>query len=73
MLATVNGRAETTESKRVMVLTYGASGLVRDCGVSSVLAIEILRCGRPSIQWNLSVTTTSTMKFITCDLISNVF
>ena len=25
------------------------------------------------IHWNLSVTTTSIMKFITCDLFSNVF
>ena len=25
------------------------------------------------VQWNLSVTTTSMMKFITCDLFSNVF
>ena len=25
------------------------------------------------LQWNLSVTTTSIMKFITCDLLSNVF
>ena len=25
------------------------------------------------IQWNLSVTTTSILKFITCDLFSNVF
>ena len=25
------------------------------------------------IQWNLSVTTTSLMKLITCDLFSNVF
>ena len=25
------------------------------------------------IQWNLSVTTTSIIKFITCDLFSNVF
>ena len=25
------------------------------------------------IQWNLSVTTTSVIKFITCDLFSNVF
>ena len=26
-----------------------------------------------SLQWNLSVTTTSLIKFITCDLFSNVF
>ena len=26
-----------------------------------------------TIQWNLSVTTTSIIKFITCDLFSNVF
>ena len=25
------------------------------------------------VQWNLSVTTTSMIKFITCDLFSNVF
>ena len=25
------------------------------------------------LQWNLSVTTTSIIKFITCDLYSNVF
>ena len=25
------------------------------------------------VQWNLSVTTTSLIKFITCDLFSNVF
>ena len=29
--------------------------------------------GVPFIQWNLSVTTTSLMKLITCDLFSNVF
>ena len=28
---------------------------------------------RVMIQWNLSVTTTSMIKFITCDLFSNVF
>ena len=27
----------------------------------------------PLIQWNLSVTTTSMIKFITCDLFSNAF
>ena len=26
-----------------------------------------------NIEWNLSVTTTSKIKFITCDLLSNVF
>ena len=26
-----------------------------------------------AVQWNLSVTTTSIIKFITCDLFSNVF
>ena len=26
-----------------------------------------------NVQWNLSVATTSIMKFITCDLFSNVF
>ena len=28
---------------------------------------------KPESQWNLSVTTTSKIKFITCDLFSNVF
>ena len=28
---------------------------------------------KPPIQWKLSVTTTSIIKFITCDLFSNVF
>ena len=28
---------------------------------------------RTMIQWNLSVTTTSIIKFITCDLFSSVF
>ena len=28
---------------------------------------------RQSVQWNLSVTTTSIIKFISCDLFSNVF
>ena len=29
--------------------------------------------GKSMIQWNLSITTTSKIKFITCDLFSNVF
>ena len=41
------------------------------------LADRIIECSfwkMSSIaQWNLSVTTTSTIKFITCDLFSNVF
>ena len=38
--------------------------LVKDCSVSSTLAM--------GLQWNLSVTTTPVIKFITSDLFSNV-
>ena len=34
---------------------------------------RLLACREMHIQWNLSVTTTSVIKFITCDLFRNVF
>ena len=34
--------------------------------------VERINC-RYFVQWNLSVLTTSLIKFITCDLFSNVF
>ena len=57
--------------------TYGCLLLV-SC-LNNVLPLSLVRCvqycdilGR-YIQWNLSITTTSMIKFIACDLFSNVF
>ena len=44
--------------------------LQRDCYVERV---SMLWWRHGNIQWNLSVTTTSIIKLITCDLFNNVF
>ena len=41
--------------------------------VTEVIAELIERFSYEVLQWNLSITTTSKIKFITCDLFSNVF
>ena len=46
----------------------GYADVVRWLMISAFLIFRV-----PLLQWNLSVTTTSEIKFITCDLFSNVF
>ena len=75
-----NGQIDNTNSSSTVTMIIHANN--RD-------NTEALQCGHfvtkntgnlwefshkgPLIQWNLSVTTTSVMKFITCDLFSSVF
>ena len=49
-------------------LQIGYADVVRWLMISAFLIFRV-----PLLQWNLSVTTTSEIKFITCDLFSNVF
>ena len=46
---------------------------VYDDDVEHFLTIYALFADDTVVQWNLSVTTTSIIKLITCDLFSNVF
>ena len=59
-----------------MILQDHANRLVQDGNNSIANALELQQsCAKPLIyfiQWNLSVRTTSVMKFITCDLFSYV-
>ena len=43
------------------------TALIPSCDINWAAVLVIY------VQWNLSITTTSKIKFITCDLFSNVF
>ena len=54
---------------------YAPGGWIIHLHIAGELALYVLdffKVNANTLQWNLSVTTTSIMKFITCDLFSNV-